>query len=75
MSLEGIKRQWVVQRVAVMNDEMKSLRECKAWKLTSLPPGSKTIGCRMIYKNKQNEQGKLIRYKARLVAQGSAVLD
>lgn len=55
---------------AAMNDELKSLRECKAWDLTSLPPGSKTIGCRWIYKKKQDEQGKLVRYKARLVAQG-----
>ncbi|KXJ69040.1 hypothetical protein RP20_CCG000421 [Aedes albopictus] len=53
-----------------MNDELKSLRDCKAWELTSVPPGSKTIGCRWIYKKKQDEQGKIIRYKARLVAQG-----
>lgn len=53
---------------AVMNDELKLLRECKAREMTLLTPGSKTIGGR--WKKKQVEQGKLVRHKARLVAQG-----
>lgn len=40
------------------------------WKLEDLPRNTKPIGCRWVYTTKKNEQGKIVRFKARLVAQG-----
>ena len=35
-----------------------------------LPPGRKAIGCRWVFKRKRDADGNVIKYKARLVAQG-----
>jgi transposase InsO family protein len=53
-----------------MNDEMKALTENSTWVLTTLPEGRKTIGCKWVFKRKKNANTGLIKYKARLVAQG-----
>lgn len=36
----------------------------------SLPEGKKAIGCKSIFKAKENPNGAIIKYKARLVAKG-----
>lgn len=53
-----------------MDEEFKSLQDNRTWKIVQLPPGRKAIGCKWVYKQKLNENGEVIRYKARLVAQG-----
>ena len=40
--------------------------------MVSLPKGKKPIGCRWVYKVKQNSDGIISTYKARLVAKGYA---
>jgi hypothetical protein len=40
------------------------------WRLKDSPTDRKPIGCRWVYDRKRNEHGKVIKYKARLVAQG-----
>ncbi|GAA5845570.1 hypothetical protein JCM11251_003665 [Rhodosporidiobolus azoricus] len=37
---------------------------------SSLPPGAKVLGCRLVYRRKKDENGKVTGYKVRLVAQG-----
>ena len=53
-----------------MGKEMKSLKDNKVWKLTTLPPGKKAIACKWVYKVKTNSDGSLERYKGRLAAHG-----
>ncbi|XP_029734596.1 uncharacterized protein LOC115269925 [Aedes albopictus] len=53
-----------------MHEEMASHREHGTWDITELPPGRKAIGCKWVYKRKQDETGQVARYKARLAAQG-----
>lgn len=53
-----------------MNDEIQSLCDNGTWDLVKLPPDKKAIGCKWIYKLKEDETGNVTRYKARLVAQG-----
>ena len=53
-----------------MKTEMKSLDKNEVWDLVPLPEGRKAIGCKWVYKTKRNADGKIERYKARLVAQG-----
>lgn len=60
------KSQWK----RAMEDEMESLKKNGTWKLCSLPNGRTAIGCKWVFKLKTGEDGKIKRFKARLVAQG-----
>ena len=42
----------------------------KTWKLVDLPPGSKPIGCKWIFKRKMKVDGTIDKFKARLIAKG-----
>ncbi|GFS92960.1 retrovirus-related Pol polyprotein from transposon TNT 1-94 [Trichonephila clavipes] len=53
-----------------MDEEFSNLKLRNVWKLTKLPPDKQLLGCRWVYNLKRDENGKVIRYKARLVAQG-----
>ena len=47
-----------------MIDELKSMVESKVWDLVELPKGSKTIGCKWVFKTKRDSKGKVERFKA-----------
>eukprot|EP00253_Pinus_taeda_P011935 PITA_11935 len=51
-----------------MVDEMASLHKNEAWDLVELPAGRKPIGGKWVFKKKTNAEGKVEKYKARLVA-------
>eukprot|EP00253_Pinus_taeda_P034114 PITA_34114 len=51
-----------------MVDEMASLHKNEAWDLVELPAGRKPIGSKWVFKKKTNAEGKVEKYKARLVA-------
>ena len=51
-----------------MVDEMASLHKNEAWDLVELPAGRKPIGNKWVFKKKTNVEGKMEKYKARLVA-------
>jgi hypothetical protein len=53
-----------------MLEEMAALQKNKTWKLVSLPKGKKTVNCKWVYTVKQDPNGKIERYKTRLVAKG-----
>jgi Reverse transcriptase (RNA-dependent DNA polymerase) len=53
-----------------MLEELGTLDKNKTWELVSLPPGKKAVGCKWIFTVKQNPEGKVERYKARLVVKG-----
>ena len=40
------------------------------WELVDLPPGTKIIGCKWIFKRKLKQDGSIEKYKASLVAKG-----
>jgi hypothetical protein len=50
--------------------EYDSLINNHTWELVELPPGKKCIGCKWIFRTKEDENGNITKYKARLVAQG-----
>lgn len=64
----GDKANWM----RAMNDEYKSLMASRTWSLVQLPPGCKAIGSKWVLKQKKDTSGNVVRYKARLVAQGYA---
>ncbi|KAL0287616.1 UNVERIFIED_CONTAM: Retrovirus-related Pol polyprotein from transposon TNT 1-94 [Sesamum calycinum] len=53
-----------------VNDEMDSLLANNPCVLTDLPPGSKAIGCKWVFRRKYNTNGSIQTFKARLVAKG-----
>ena len=53
-----------------MTDEHKSLVNNKTWVLVNRPIGAHVVGTRWLYKTKRDENGKVVRFKGRLVAQG-----
>ena len=50
-----------------MVDEMASLHKNEAWDLVELPTGRKPIERKWVFKKKMNVEGKVEKYKARLV--------
>ena len=55
---------------AAAQSELDSLKENDVYDVVDLPPGRKVVGSRWVFKVKQNSDGSIERYKARLVAQG-----
>lgn len=56
-------------REALAN-EINSLIQLGTWELVEKPPNANVIGCKWVFKIKENSDGSLDRYKARLVAKG-----
>ena len=59
----------------VMVEEMDSLDKNEAWDLVQLPAGRKSIGIKWLFKKKLNAEGKVDKYKARLVANGYSQVE
>ncbi|XP_026378738.1 uncharacterized protein LOC113273194 [Papaver somniferum] len=54
-----------------MAEEIRALEEQGTWDLTELPPGKKALGSKWIYTEKYDENGTLVRLKARFVIFGN----
>ena len=53
-----------------MHEELENFDRNHVWDLVELPPNCRPIGTKWVFKNKQGENGIVVRNKARLVAQG-----
>lgn len=53
-----------------INEEIESLESQGTWEIVDLPQDKRCIGCKWIFKLKTDSEGKITRFKARLVAQG-----
>src|SRR4051812_42189554 len=53
---------------AAMLEEMHALKKNGTWELVPRPTDKRTVGCKWVYIVKQTPEGKIDRYKARLVA-------
>ena len=53
-----------------METEMGTIKRMGTWTLEELPEDRKTVGSKWVFNKKRDEHGKVVRYKARLVAQG-----
>ncbi|GKD84547.1 retrovirus-related pol polyprotein from transposon TNT 1-94 [Tanacetum coccineum] len=57
---------WII----AMKEELNQFERNKVWTLVPVPYGKTIIGTKWIFKNKMDENGVVIKNKARLVAQG-----
>ena len=53
-----------------MHEELENFERNRVWVLVESPPNYNLIGTKWVFKNKQGENGLVVRNKARLVAQG-----
>lgn len=60
------KSEWI----DAMDIEIQSMKKNDAWELCELPHDRKAIGSKWVYKAKFDSNGKVNKFKARLVAQG-----
>ena len=59
-----------------MHEELNNFKRNKVWRLVEKPKGCRNvIGTKWIFKNKQDENGIVVRNKARLVAQGFSQVE
>ena len=58
-----------------MNEELDQIEKNNTWDMVQRPEGKNVIGSKWIFKNKLNEQGQVIRNKARLVYKGYAQIE
>ena len=56
--------------VEAMQEELQEFKRNQVWRLVPRPRLKSVIGTRWVFRNKVDEQGSVIRNKARLVAQG-----
>ncbi|KAJ9553558.1 LOW QUALITY PROTEIN: hypothetical protein OSB04_017603 [Centaurea solstitialis] len=74
--LSKIERKKVIEAlhdpfwVEAMQEELLHLERNNVWTLTLLPIGKSAIGTKWVFRNKKDENGVVVRNKARLVAQG-----
>ncbi|KAL0544293.1 hypothetical protein IC582_019406 [Cucumis melo] len=61
--------------ILVMQEELLQFERNQVWDLVSKPPHANIIGTKWIFKNKTDEQGRVIRSKARLVAEGYSQIE
>eukprot|EP00253_Pinus_taeda_P025522 PITA_25522 len=58
--------------VKAMDEELKQIEKNNTWELVPRPKDKNVIGTKWVFKNKLNENGEVIRNKARLVCKGYA---
>jgi hypothetical protein len=53
-----------------MREELNKFTQSKVWTLEEPPQNAGVIGTKWVFRNKQDDQGVIVRNKARLVAKG-----
>ena len=68
--LEALTSPYAEEWQEAIDREFGSLMENNTWELVPLPPDRKLVGSKWVFKIKQNADGTIDKFKARLVAQG-----
>ena len=61
--------------IKAMNEELDQIEKNNTWELIPRPTDKNVIGSKWMFKNKMNEQGQIVRNKARLVCKGYAQIE
>ncbi|CAA7262723.1 unnamed protein product [Cyclocybe aegerita] len=60
---------WPLWEKAIL-EELAVLKAAGTWELVDAPPGANIVGSKWVFRAKKDAAGNVVRYKARLVAQG-----
>ena len=55
--------------------EFAAMVKLKVWRLVTLPPGRRAIGCRWVHRTKYDSDGAVSRLKARIVVKGYSQIE
>jgi len=58
----------------VINNELESIMSNHTWKLVELPPKTKPIGCKWMFKKKVKANDIIDKYKTHLVGKGDMLI-
>jgi hypothetical protein len=58
-----------------MNEKLDQIEKNNTWELVPRPADKNAIGSKWVFKNKMNEQGKIVKNKSRLVCKGYAQVE
>lgn len=61
--------------VKAKEEEMTQIEKNKTWELVPCPKDKNITGTKWVFKNKMNEEGQVIRNKARLVCKGYSQIE
>lgn len=61
--------------VKAMNEELDQIEKNETWDLVPRPKDKNVIGTKWVFRNKLNEDGQVVRNKARLVCKGYAQIE
>ena len=58
-----------------MHEELNNFTQNEVWPLEEQPQDARVIGTKWVFRNKQDDQGIVVRNKARLVAKGFSQVE
>jgi hypothetical protein len=58
-----------------MHEELNNFTHDQVWTLEEHPKGARVIRTKWVFRNKQDDQGVVVRNKARLVAKGFSQVE
>ncbi|WVZ69170.1 LOW QUALITY PROTEIN: hypothetical protein U9M48_018003 [Paspalum notatum var. saurae] len=61
--------------VNAMHEELNNFTRNEIWTLDAKPKGARVIGTKWVFRNKQDDEGNIVRNKARLVAKGYSQVE
>ena len=61
--------------INAMHEELNNFTRNEVWTLEERPQGARVIGTKCVFRNKQDDQGIVVRNKARLVAKGFSQVE
>ena len=64
-----------VDWVNAMHEELNNFTRNQVWELVEIPKGHNVIETKWVYRNKQDQDGIVVKNKARLVAQGCTQVE
>ena len=59
-----------VDWINAMHEELNNFTRNQVWELVERPKGHNVIGTKVVFRNKQDQDGIVVRNKTKLVAQG-----
>ncbi|MBW0496484.1 hypothetical protein O181_036199 [Austropuccinia psidii MF-1] len=61
--------------IEAINEEVKSITKHSVWKEVKIPQNANLLGSTWVFREKENSEGEVLQYKARLCVQGFSQIE